>query len=535
MRRPEVKMKKVLLVALSLAVAGTLAYFWIPSSSTDFAERGIAYYRQKKYPEAAIELLNAIRKDGKNRDARYFLSLTYYGQGNRLEAARALRILLETFPDDTEAKLRLGNMYLSLGVDDSRFYQEAFSLAQTILSNDADNVDALLLSGNAAAGLQDYSESAERFQRALSLDPQNIPAFVSLGTSEAMRGNYGEAEKTFLKARETNPKDPAVLASLANFYRAIGEYLKAERVFNDALALYPGEKGIYLQAVEFYYHIRKGDAAERILRDAQAKNSADPYPSLVLYELYQAQNRVPEAEKLILEMKKSFPDNMALAARVAVHFLQSNPDIARNEIDTILKNEPNDPVGYILLGELQFGAGQLDLAERTLSAPIVMNSPFPQPHFFLGSILLQKGRLDQAQDHYQKSLVVDNRYLPARVALAELLLTQGKIEDSKIEIQKVLQSQPRFVPARLVKAALDRSEKKYSEAEQELIAPQRKTRTIRLFNVSLVCITKPLTVLVMQRRVCDTPLSCNRARKIYCKTSSFSISVHGSQIEPFKC
>ena len=52
------------------------------------------------------------------------------------------------------------------------------------------NVAALILSGNAAAGLQDYRASADLFGQAVALDPQNSVAFVSLGTSQALQKNF---------------------------------------------------------------------------------------------------------------------------------------------------------------------------------------------------------------------------------------------------------------------------------------------------------------------------------------------------------
>jgi tetratricopeptide (TPR) repeat protein len=132
----------------------------------------------------------------------------------------------------------LGNLYLAAGGGDPKLLQEVSTIAQKILVLEPQNVRALILSGNAAAGLRDYETSVEIFEKALSLDPQNPAAFVSLGTTQVIRKNFAEAEQAFLKARQADPKNRSALISLANFYRATNEMAKAEEIFKEASAQY---------------------------------------------------------------------------------------------------------------------------------------------------------------------------------------------------------------------------------------------------------------------------------------------------------
>src|SRR5512145_518615 len=112
-------MKRVLVPSVLIATiltGGVLAYVvWkaSPVSSQDFLDSGKKYFEEQKYPEAAVQFLNAIQRDGKNRDARYLLALTYLNQRNLNGAAQQLKALLEYYPDDVEANLRLGNIYLT--------------------------------------------------------------------------------------------------------------------------------------------------------------------------------------------------------------------------------------------------------------------------------------------------------------------------------------------------------------------------------------------------------------------------------------
>jgi tetratricopeptide (TPR) repeat protein len=469
-------MKRILFPSILIATVlagGLLAYaIWKAPRGTaeDFLQSGKKYYEQKKYPEAEIQFLNAIQKDSRNRDARYFLARSYIGERNFNAAAKELNALLEYFPDDVEANLELGNLYLTGGGTDPKFLTEASNIAKKLLAKEPDNIRALILLGNASVGLQDYASSADLFEKVISLDPQNVSAFVSLGTTRVLLKNYPEAEQAFLKAREVNPKDRSALVSLANYYRAVGDPTKAEALLKEALSIYPGDRSIYVQLVQFYFQFGRFEEAEKLLRDVQAQSPKDPAPSLILVDLYQATNRTPDARKLLLDLKSGFPQNLDIAAKLAMTFIQDDPVRARGEIDQIIKAEPKSAIGHILLGELQFVSGQYAEAETTFATEPAINSSRPQPHYFLGDLASRKGQVDQAQDHYQKSLAIDSQYLPARVALAEVFVKKGRLADAREEIRKVLAVRPNFVQARLLKAAVDRSEKKYAEAEQELAA-----------------------------------------------------------------
>ena len=159
--------------------------------SQDYFKSGKNYYDNQKYSEASVQLLNAVQKDPKNRDARYYLALSYLNQKNLNDAAKQLASLLEYYPDDVEASLRLGNLYLAAGGSNSDFFQKADELAKKILSKDPQNVAALILVR--AMPRQDCRTIARPWicsKRPSTLDPQNTAAFVSLGTAQALQKNY---------------------------------------------------------------------------------------------------------------------------------------------------------------------------------------------------------------------------------------------------------------------------------------------------------------------------------------------------------
>jgi len=469
-------MKKILIPSILVAtilVGGVMAYAIlkaVPLSAQDYFKSGKEYYDKQKYAEASVQLMNAVQKDPRNRDARYFLALSYLNQQNMNAGAQQLASLLDYYPDDVEAGLRLGNLYLAAGGTNADYVRKADELAKRILSKDAQNVAALILSGNAAAALRDFPGSVDLLEKAVTLDPQNAGAFVSLGTAQALQKNNAEAEKAFLKARQASPKDKSALISLGNYYRSVGQPEKAEAIFKESLAIYPADKDIYVQVVQFYNQAGRFQDVEKVLQGAQSANSKDPSPSLILAGFYEVQNRVPDARKLLFDLKKTYPDNLDVAGKLAANLLPDDSARARTEVDQILKAEPTNATGLLLLSQIQFNAGDYAKVKETLAKSPTLKSTYPQPEYLLGQIAVQEGQIDQAQDHFQNALSVNNTYLPARAGLAEILMGKGKFADARTEVGKMLAVQPNFVPALILDATLDLAEKKYAVAEPKLTA-----------------------------------------------------------------
>ena len=395
-----------ILIGLGLAYA-----LWssTPVTAEEFMESGMEYFEQEQYSEATVQFLNAIQRQVGHRDARFYLASSYLRQGNMAGAAQELNALLEYYPEDNEAGLELGNIYLANGAGNPDLFSQALQIAEGMLERESENVAALILSGNASAGLQDYLVSVEQFEKAVSIDPENAGAFISLGSSQAVQTNYEEAEAAFLRAREIDPENQGALMSLGNYYRAVGQLEQAEETFEEAFALYPGDAPVYLQLVEFYYLSGRFPEVERVLQTAQEQTEEDPAPSLVLVDLYPSQNRQSDAQELLFDLKTRFPENLDVAARLAVQLLQDDPDLAQVEIDRILEAQPENPIGHILLGELQYISGDIDAAATTFANSNAADSPFPQPSFFLGQIANNQGRFEDAVVEYRRSLTLNPR------------------------------------------------------------------------------------------------------------------------------
>src|SRR5688572_6697965 len=221
-------MKKLFFIAVILgttAFAGIFAYSYIRLKNKTpqaYFDTGKNYYDQGKYSDAIIQFINAIKRGEKGRDSRYYLALSYLNLPDLRGGVNQLRKLLEIFPDDAEANLKLGNIYLQLGPSDPALYVEAQKLAQRVLDKDPQSVPALILKANSMAGLKDFENARLVLAQATSLDPRDVSAWISLGSLHLQRKDLKEAEKAFLAARSSDETSKSAIVSLANFYRMAG-------------------------------------------------------------------------------------------------------------------------------------------------------------------------------------------------------------------------------------------------------------------------------------------------------------------------
>lgn len=251
-------MKKVIIAIVligTVGVGGILGYsYWKSQTSEGFYDAGKRYYDEKKYSEAIISFLNSVRKDSRHRDSRYYLALSYLNKQQVQQAVAQLRALLETYPDDAEANLQLGRIFLAAGSaqNNPQYFKEAQTMAEKVLTKQPDYVPAMVLSANSAVAQKDLDRSVEILKKATSIDPKNSEALISLGTAFALQKNTVEAEKALLQAREANPKDKAAMISLGNYYRATGDAAKAEATLKEAFKVYPTDRVVYGQLADFY-------------------------------------------------------------------------------------------------------------------------------------------------------------------------------------------------------------------------------------------------------------------------------------------
>lgn len=255
--------------------------------------------------QAVNEYKAAMAADPSSLYLRTQLAELYYRTSRVGDAVREAQAVLSVNPDEVDAHRLLASIYLhSLG------------------DNQA--------SANSEATLR---KAIEQFEAVTRLDPSDTDSFVALGRLYRVTNQNSKAEEVFKKAVGADPTSKAALSYLGQLYADQGDYagaiatlqkIPADEMDPQALVMlgqaYMQDRD-YDKAVEVYGRALEQDAENQELRQFHA-------------------------EALMAAGKTSD---------------------ARNELQRILRTDPNDGAGWLRLGHLDRIEGKFDEAREELN------------------------------------------------------------------------------------------------------------------------------------------------------------------------
>ena len=191
------------------------AVIWVagcsgPNADEHFA-KGNAYADSRQYREAIVEYKIALQADPRRGDVLLKLGDADMKVGDLRAAIGDYVRAADVLAGSLEAQVKAGSMLLL-----AEKFEDAKVRADNALQIDPKNVDAIILMGNALAGLKDIDGAIAGYQEALTLNPAADAASANLGAIQFMRGQKEAAEATFTRAVESAPKSVSARMALAN-------------------------------------------------------------------------------------------------------------------------------------------------------------------------------------------------------------------------------------------------------------------------------------------------------------------------------
>ena len=132
----------------------------------EYVASGDKYATDKQLPEAIIQYRNAVALDPRFGEARLKLGNALIANGDTVGAYREYIRAADLLPGDAQAQMRAGQMHLL-----ARQFPEARARAEALLKIDPKNADALILMGNAMAGIKDFEGAVTHLEQAIETNP----------------------------------------------------------------------------------------------------------------------------------------------------------------------------------------------------------------------------------------------------------------------------------------------------------------------------------------------------------------------------
>ena len=199
-----------------------------------FIADGDRYAKQEKFPEALLTYGRALQIDPKSAEVHYKVALCHLKMSNWASVYQELQRTLELDPQNSNAQLNLGQLFLAGGKP-----ADAKNLALTILKGKPDDLGAQLLLANSDAQLDNMQDALREAAYAIRMAPDNAETYVNLAGIQQKASAFQEAEANLLKARKLSPDSLPAAMALGNLYAAERQWENAVNAFRTAITIAP--------------------------------------------------------------------------------------------------------------------------------------------------------------------------------------------------------------------------------------------------------------------------------------------------------
>jgi tetratricopeptide (TPR) repeat protein len=405
-----------------------------PQFAMAYARIGHAYTISLSYPDLAKPYLEkAFQLSARLTDKDRASIAAWYAiaSGDFEDAIARYRALIERYPDEAEAYVRLGGLLAAEGRP-----EEARDALQRGLGVDPDNRALHNGLGGAYLYMGRSGDAIAAYQRYVALAPDEPNAHDSLGLGYQWAGRYADAIAEYERAIALDPHFEIAVVHLGNVYFQMGRYRDAQREYRRyvEVADYDQERARGTASIA-RVHLDRGELADAWVF-ARRTLKWQPTAEAVLVAL--ARGDRAAAESLIARLSDPVVTRGARASRRVVAYLRGRLALAQGRRDAAL--------------------GHFREALRQPPMPYNIDS-FED---CLAAGYLELGRLDEAVAEYERILRLHPHLATAYDDLSRALERRGDRDRARAELVRFLQvwkdadaDAPRVVEARRRLAALN--------------------------------------------------------------------------------
>ncbi|HET7100677.1 MAG TPA: tetratricopeptide repeat protein [Terriglobia bacterium] len=344
-------------------------------------------YNRSDYVERAItEYQKAIADDPGSLFLRVQLAELYWRASRIQDAVNEVQTVLKENPGDVEAHRLLARVYLSsLGNSDS-----------------------------GGASQQMLEKTINEFETVYQLDPSDAQSALMLGRLYKANNQPHKAEALFEKVLSENPDSRNVLVNLTQLYYDQGDYNKIITLLGNIPDSRMDPALLYLLGSS-YARKRDFSKAEGVFNDALEREPDSEDVRRAYAEALVAQGKMQEARAQLEEIVKSDPQSPMPYVRLSQLDMQmGNFDEARKGLEQARALSPDDPeIPYreaILEDTLGNDSKAINLLEEVLKKTEKPDGKYNPAEANNRAIYLQRlGAIYRSQENYEKATATFQR------------------------------------------------------------------------------------------------------------------------------
>src|SRR5215469_855159 len=386
-----------------------------PQNVDDRLLLGRLYRLDNDLQKAEEQFKIAVKIQPDSEEAVTTLAYLYNEEG---DTARAVQVLSAVPDAERSAKL-----YSALGYtyEQQKQYKQAIDAYRHAIELDRDNLDAirglaqnLLNDGQTDAALEQYKIIAEA-------NPEDAQTYLHMAEIYRKTGKFDLALENLKKAETMVQDSIEVPYNMAAVYQAQGRYDEAAQTLTDLLkktekadnGYSQGERNnraVFLERLGTVYRDQgKYPEAVDVFRKMVAlgdDNTVRGYQQII--DTYREAKQWQQATAAAKEAVQKMPGDRGLQMVYAAQLADSGqPDKALAEVQSLLKNKPEDRDVYITLAQMNTRLKRWDDAQHALDkAEQLSTKPDDKEYvyFLRGSTFERQKKYDQAEEMFRKVL-----------------------------------------------------------------------------------------------------------------------------------
>ncbi len=377
-----------------------------PAYELLFVRAAMLYIRQGVSDKALALLEEACRQNPRSVAMCLYQAQVYQALNNPEQALKTVRRAIVIDPENSGSYLRLAQLHLQAGNEKS-----AVADLQDALKHVADKISILRLLGDiflkqglggqdneaVARAIDYYEQSAE-----LPSDENSLAYEERLGDLYLLTRQFEKARLCFQDLAARYPGNPQLPKKLAMCYIALDRKDKALELVKQLVEQAPHDAQLRFSLVELYEELGETANAIASLRVAieLGPMDAQPYHKLALHYM---SSDPEQARQTLQEGLKRFPDDRQLASRlIQLQLSDCRPQEALRTfayLHDLLKNDADmawNQKYFLDFGAVAQANGRYDLAELLYEKAGELAPDQEEPYIRLALLHLVRGETDCA-------------------------------------------------------------------------------------------------------------------------------------------
>lgn len=440
----------------------------------------------------------ALRLDPDNAEANYHLGSIFMRLGQQKKGTEYIARSARAAPDNYQLQFVLAQALERTRQIEGAIaaYRKVIALAPASPEAKISERRSRLLTGKQLGEEGKLERAREVFADLLKSYPDDAEILTDAGLTLILLQRYDEARDVLEKAATITPDHPNVQRYLGDVYEQLGELRKAEDAYHKALPKFPRDspptrqiklKLALIQAQLVLAEERWQDA-EHLLNQALALDPGNPAARFHLAAALRGQGRFEEAEAVLLDLLKDFPDDFDARLRLGALYLElKRPGDAARELEEVTLRASGSP-------QAEQASRLLSTLYATTAGRKIRRQVLEERRtFYEGALALEPDKLDawrglvpvylnldlkdQAVEAFENIIRLDPDDHEAYLALGSLKYDQGRYGEAAGIYEQLLErldENDALRPlaeqrAHLARAQYDFTEKKYEDAQAALL------------------------------------------------------------------